>query len=149
MVACRASNPEDRPCAKEVFRRLSGVVNTTQMAQQQWVQQQQMASRSAFGTIQMQRLHSQETMPFYQRPPWAGPEHFGEEESPSFMAAIYEDDPLFSQKSMQSVHSGVLRKCTIDLSGRVAPGKRRKESMSRERRSNDEDLMRTLRSTSF
>lgn len=78
IMACRASDPADRPTAKEVFRRLSTVVHPNRPR--------------AAGSILSSSLWNPQNS-YHGRPPWAPPEHADGEENPSFMACIQEDGP--------------------------------------------------------
>ena len=79
IMACRASNPVDRPTAREVFRRLSAVIHPNR-------------PRPASSILSSSSMWSSQTS-FHGRPSWAPPEHAEGEENPSFMACIHEHSP--------------------------------------------------------
>lgn len=78
IMACRASNPADRPTAREVFHRLSTAINPNR-------------PRPASSILSSSLWSGQNS--FHGRPSWAPPEHADGEEHPSFMACIHENSP--------------------------------------------------------
>lgn len=89
IIACRASNPEDRPDAREVFKRLSAVIHSSSHMQRAWS-----TKSTAFDSPSA--LNSQS---LGRRPSWAIPDDVIE--GANFMAAIHEDEaPLTTAGSM-------------------------------------------------